>query len=226
MDKIVSSYNRETYERFEERQQPTRRTFTLPLPTSIDNVNVPTPPLSTNTSSSDSECIEPFDLGQRATFGVELTSTASNGEKMCAEICKEIFPNEQMLFNYRHCKIVNPDTHAALEFDIFIPALLLAIEFQGQQHYASSGYFGTRPESQIARDHTKAYLAVHYGIFLITIPYTYTPDMIRNALQYIKPKDVHVAKIEDIKKPMNVADPPPDRAGNVARVSRLFRDFL
>jgi len=46
-----------------------------------------------------------------------------------------LFPNKEVLFEFKHPGIVSPKTGRKLELDIFVPHRKLAIEIQGAQHY-------------------------------------------------------------------------------------------
>ncbi len=56
-----------------------------------------------------------------------------------------------------------------MEFDIFIPNLSLAFEYQGEQHYKDRYIFSSAPYK--ARDKEKRRLAADYGISLVEVPY-------------------------------------------------------
>lgn len=114
--------------------------------------------------------VRAFVPSPQATKQLTLAS-ARRGERICAEICKRLLPDEEVYYNYRDPQLANPETSRALELDIFYPGRSLAIEFNGEQHYDETG-FGC-PMSQMARDHIKIGLAHSYGITLVTIPYTF-----------------------------------------------------
>lgn len=46
-----------------------------------------------------------------------------------------------MLEDYKHPDLRYTSTRRKMELDIFIPALALAIEYQGQQHFSDVGSF-------------------------------------------------------------------------------------
>jgi len=49
-------------------------------------------------------------------------------------ICKELFPDFQIFYNYRNFKWLKYKKFGKLELDIYIPELKLAIEYDGEQH--------------------------------------------------------------------------------------------
>lgn len=161
-----------------------RRDLNVPMPISVDRNEIPSPPYSPPDSSESAESINsPYIVPAHVNKHSVLKSNASRGEKMCAEICKDVFPGALTYYNYRDPTFSNPDTGYALEFDIFMPELRIAVEYNGQQHYSQTG-FGD-PRRQQARDQIKAALAHDYHIVLVTIPYTYSESDIRRSLNAI-----------------------------------------
>ena len=76
-----------------------------------------------------------------------------------------------LLENYKHPFLENPDPGGLLlEFDIFIPSINLAVEYQGQHHYNEVVSF-SGIEALISRDQTKVALAQQFEIYLVLIPY-------------------------------------------------------
>jgi hypothetical protein len=155
---------------------------TLPLPIRIEDGHLPSPLVSAPPSACSSfGDILPSARGGAyivppgATFVRTRPADASHGERDCAQICCDLFPDAEVLYNYRDKTLTpNPDTGAALELDIFYPALRFAVEFNGAQHYGDSSHWGTRAASQMAKDQIKAARCVAAGICLVTIPHTYT----------------------------------------------------
>jgi len=86
-------------------------------------------------------------------------------------------------------------TETFTEFDIFLPSLSLAFEYQGEQHYHWVPSLGSSPSLYQQRDERKRKLCVLYGITLIVVPYWWSmtvesliatiiqqrPDLISNA---------------------------------------------
>jgi len=77
----------------------------------------------------------------------------------------------EVLVNARkEAGLIDPETGHYIELDFFIPALMLAFEFQERHHYVHSE-FVTKPLEEIKhRDKIKHDLAKQSGISLITIP--------------------------------------------------------
>ena len=103
---------------------------------------------------------------------------------------KEIFPNQEIYYDFKHPDLRFSSSNAKMELDIWIPDLSLAVEYQGEQHYEKfwRGNFETNDsqsfESQIKRDEEKRKSCIDNGIILIEIPYTWdkTITYIRNAI--------------------------------------------
>lgn len=54
----------------------------------------------------------------------------------------------EILEDYKHGDLINPNTNFPLELDYFLPELQLAFEYQGSQHYKESSLFGSLQERQ------------------------------------------------------------------------------
>lgn len=76
-----------------------------------------------------------------------------------------------------------------LSYDVFIPKLNVAIEYQGKQHFEPVEYFGgsTSLLKQKERDDLKAELSKKNGIKLIYINYweDITPQLIKNKVEKV-----------------------------------------
>ena len=84
--------------------------------------------------------------------------------------------NEEIFYNYRHPKIINPKTNYPLELDCYIESLKIAFEFQGIQHYEKIERFfhkkdkGNRSfEASKFRDKFKKQKCNELGIKLIEV---------------------------------------------------------
>ncbi len=60
---------------------------------------------------------------------------------------RDLFPNVEIKLDYQHPELLFPDTKKRMEFDIYIPALSLIIEFYGEQHFIPHYLYGP-PEQQ------------------------------------------------------------------------------
>jgi hypothetical protein len=84
---------------------------------------------------------------------------------------RSLFRDTAVHLNYTSCiDLTYPSYRRPFEFDIFLPALALAFEYQGEPHYLSVGMFGShtnrKKTDQFKKEKTK-----EYGITLIEIPY-------------------------------------------------------
>lgn len=68
---------------------------------------------------------------------------------------QDLFPEAQDVhFNYLHPTFAFKDSLKPMTFDIFIPSLKVAFEYQGEQHFHKTNLFG-ESENQINRDSEK-----------------------------------------------------------------------
>lgn len=92
----------------------------------------------------------------------------SVGENILYQIVCRIFPNQLVIRHHR------PAWLLALELDIYLPALNLAFEYQGRQHFQTiKAWGGEKALKDIKeRDARKAEICQQIGIELITVSYT------------------------------------------------------
>ena len=76
-----------------------------------------------------------------------------------------------LLENYRHPFLLSPETSHLLEIDIFIPALNLGIEYQGEQHYDDIPFAFSQIEVYKTNDEAKKILLQNLDIRLVSIPF-------------------------------------------------------
>jgi hypothetical protein len=96
---------------------------------------------------------------------IELGPYSSVGEKKCAEILREIYPDHIFI----KCR---PAWLEGLELDLYCAELNLAVEFNGIQHYRFTPYFHKTEEdfrAQLRRDSRKAEICRARGIRLIIV---------------------------------------------------------
>ena len=83
---------------------------------------------------------------------------------------QELFPTKADAYmNYPHPLLKLPSSRP-IEFDIFIPSLNLAFEFQGKEHYEQIGIFDSTKSKQV-RDEQKKEACKEIGISLVQVPY-------------------------------------------------------
>ena len=104
----------------------------------------------------------------RQEFGFRNVGEGWVSESLLYQIVCRIFSDEKALRHER------PDWLEGLELDIFLPALQLAFEYQGQQHFHAVKAWGGKGAHQVLRAHDakKARLCREHGVRLITVDYT------------------------------------------------------
>eukprot|EP01027_Heterolobosea_sp_BB2_P000282 GEZU01000413.1.p1 GENE.GEZU01000413.1~~GEZU01000413.1.p1 ORF type:complete len:468 (+),score=89.89 GEZU01000413.1:405-1808(+) len=84
---------------------------------------------------------------------------------------KRLFPDTEILEEYMHPDLTF-EGGELVEFDIYLPSLKLAFEYQGEQHYEHVPVFsGSSNGHQQRRDEQKAEICQRAGITLIVVPY-------------------------------------------------------
>ena len=100
-------------------------------------------------------------------------ATESKGETICRRSIEKIF--NKKFIKIRPNFLRNNVTNFNLELDIFNEELMLAIEYNGRQHYHFTPFFHKNKETftnQRYRDEIKRMICKNMGIKLIEIPYT------------------------------------------------------
>ena len=109
--------------------------------------------------------IFPNEKWKKSNFNIRKKKTS---QRLLFSFTQKIYPSLLIFEDYFHPKLTHENN---FELDIFIPALQLAMEYQGQQHYDDTpGAFGAVDLFQI-RDQMKEYLANQLSIKIIYIPY-------------------------------------------------------
>eukprot|EP01114_Cavostelium_apophysatum_P022575 TRINITY_DN8211_c0_g1_i1.p1 TRINITY_DN8211_c0_g1~~TRINITY_DN8211_c0_g1_i1.p1 ORF type:complete len:678 (+),score=129.47 TRINITY_DN8211_c0_g1_i1:83-2116(+) len=90
-------------------------------------------------------------------------------------ILREVFPGQAIQQNYEHPTLKHPDSSQNMTFDVFLPELKLAVEYQGVHHYYSTHFFGSAAPQQL-RDEEKRQACLDRGITLIEIGYWWKFD--------------------------------------------------
>ncbi len=83
---------------------------------------------------------------------------------------RTLFADTKVEINYRHPDLLFSQSKQRMQLDIFIPELLLALEYQGPQHYSWHYLYGS-DKLQRKRDQEKKEACLRDNIQLIIIPY-------------------------------------------------------
>ena len=86
-------------------------------------------------------------------------------------LCKSVFPVSEIYWNYKHPKMLFPDSKKKMEIDVFLPNELLGFELHGKQHREPIEHWGGESAFQkgLMRDEQKRKAARDIGIKLIEI---------------------------------------------------------
>jgi len=94
-----------------------------------------------------------------------IKGQVSKGQLVLYKLVQQIFPAAQLLTNFRYKDL--PDF---FEYDLFLPELSLAFEYQGESHYHRVAIYGSLRHQQI-KDLKKKLWSREIGVTLICIPY-------------------------------------------------------
>lgn len=103
----------------------------------------------------------------RDRLGVPRVGEGWLAEANLLRVVQALYPQHEVLHQ------ASPDWLGRQRFDIYIPELSLAIEYNGQQHYAPIEHFGGQHgfEATQQRDQEKRYKAAEAGVTLIEFRY-------------------------------------------------------
>ena len=122
----------------------------------------------------------PSEKWKKSNFQIRAKKTT---QRLLFSFTQKIYPSLLLIEDYYHPKLIFEEIN--LELDIFIPALQLALEYQGQQHYDDMpAVFGTI-ELLLSRDEAKEKLAKDHSIKIIYIPFWWDQSLssLRSSLQ-------------------------------------------
>ena len=98
------------------------------------------------------------------------------------QFMQELFPDQKILFDFKHHEMRHDSSNYPMELDIWIPEMNLAIEYQGEQHFWDVEVIKGWKISQDLltlqnRDQQKRDACKEKGIRLLEIPYTWKGTM-------------------------------------------------
>jgi hypothetical protein len=99
-----------------------------------------------------------------------LNLPVSKSQKFLFKSIKLLFPDDQVELCFKHPTLVFPRSSRKMEFDVFLPKLSLAFEYQGQQHFHQHFFFGSQRDQQL-RDSEKREACASSSITLFEIPF-------------------------------------------------------
>ena len=85
-------------------------------------------------------------------------------------VCK-LFPHLHIFEEYLPANILYKKSQISVQFDVFIPQINLAVEYNGEQHYDENLGGFSPGEIYLIRDNEKGMLTEEFGIQLVTVPY-------------------------------------------------------
>jgi hypothetical protein len=99
-------------------------------------------------------------------------STWNKSQNYLAKLVQDILnlSENDIQHNYKHPSLLSPQSTRTMEFDIYIPSLSLAFEYQGEHHYQFHYLYGD-PLVHQQRDEEKRKLSKQIGITLIEVPH-------------------------------------------------------
>ena len=119
------------------------------------------------------------------------TANESRGEKLCRSILEKFF--NKPFTSARPNFLLNPETNRNLELDCFNKELMLALEYNGAQHYDWPNTFHKTLEefnAQRRRDDLKRRICESSGIYLITVPFRVPHHNLPKYIEYYLPENV------------------------------------
>ena len=91
---------------------------------------------------------------------------------MYVKVVKELFPGHEVIEDYKHPKLLYSNTQRAMQLDVYVPSLKLALEYHGIQHYATGDdhYYGD-VNVRMGQDEEKVQRCNEHGISLVAVPF-------------------------------------------------------
>ena len=99
------------------------------------------------------------------------TRSKKSNQRLLFSFLHQIYSSSLLIENYRHPHISQSFSKIPMEFDVFIPSLSLAFEYQGSQHYEDHPIGFGHLEIYQTRDIFKERLASSQNIRIVQIPY-------------------------------------------------------
>lgn len=125
-------------------------------------------------SYNDVELLKSIEKGMYADIDLYEYSIPENkwkSEQLMFQLITQMFPKKPVYYQYRADFLKQGNSQ--LSYDVFIPSLHLAFEYQGKQHFEPIDFFGGKDgfEKQQWRDKQKLKLSIENHITLVYINY-------------------------------------------------------
>ena len=125
-------------------------------------------------SYNDAKLLKDIENGLYSDIDLHEYSIPENkwkSEQLMFQLIAEMFPNNPVYYQYRADFLRHGKSQ--LSYDVFIPSLRLAFEYQGKQHFQPVDFFGGKDsfERQKQRDKQKLNLSIENHITLVYINY-------------------------------------------------------
>jgi len=151
---------------------------------------------------------------------LSASCTVSKIQLFLYNIVHLLFPDMIILLDYKlwnsyplsfSSRKQSSQDNSQLALDIFVPALSLALEFHGRQHYCWSYKYGS-PERRQQRDQRKTELCDRYGITIVIVPFWWDckKETISMGIELQRPDIFHSARFsinDAIPKAFSRAEP-------------------
>lgn len=123
--------------------------------------------------------------GSRA---VSIDAATSYREALCRQAVQSIYGREVKVSRVRPAWLLSPHSNRSLELDVFCPAMNLAVEYNGMQHYKFKDH--RELNQRVEKDLSKMKQSSRMGIHLLVVPYIVpVSDIERHIALYLASRD-------------------------------------
>jgi len=125
------------------------------------------------------------DLFPEHEWDISRFGDVKKNQRRLYQILCLIYPDKEILFDYKHPDLRFSKSNRKMELDVFIPELKMAFEYQGRQHYEEfwkpNSSWSTMPiddtwEELSTRDKEKKKACKTHSINLIEVRYSWVPS--------------------------------------------------
>jgi hypothetical protein len=103
-------------------------------------------------------------------------------------ILKQLFPKD-LIYDSFYIEDLRFATGKTPQLDAYFPNLMIAFEYQGEQHYGHTAFQRDNLKTVQRRDEEKAQKCRKYGITLVAVPYWWngSKDQLAASIQQVRP---------------------------------------